>query len=46
MPESKPSLKPLSDQGEAVCELGLLEEFAVEMKEWLAIIRKDIEENW
>lgn len=45
--ESEPFLKPsYEDQGEIVCELGLLEEFATEMKGWLAAIRKDIKENW
>ncbi len=47
MLESKLSLKPsYEDHGEIECELGLLKEFAAEMKEWLAAIRKDIKENW
>ncbi len=42
-PFSKPSYE---DHGEIEAETGLLEEFAIEMKEWLAAIRKDIKENW
>lgn len=46
-PVSKPSLKLLyEDHGEIETEHALLREFAAEMKEWLAAIRKDIEENW
>ncbi len=40
---SKPSYE---DHGEIECEHALLKEFATEMKEWLAVIRKDIKENW
>ena len=44
--ESEPSLKPsYEDHGEIETEHALLEKFAAEMKEWLAAIRKDIEEN-
>ena len=43
---SEQFLKPLSDEGEIECELGLLETFKVEMEEWVAAIRKDVKENW
>ncbi len=47
MLESKPFSKPsYDDHGEIETEHALLKEFVVEMKEWLAAIRKDIEENW